>query len=505
MLDPGTEPYKPKKKKKGGNVIMFVGLQGAGKTTTVAKYANYYKQRKWKVGMVCADTFRAGAFDQLKQNAQKLHVPYYGSYSQPDPVKIAKEGVEAFRKEGFDLIIVDTSGRHQQEEALFEEMEDIHQAVDPDDVVFVMDSTIGQSAQAQAAAFKASVAVGSVVITKLDGHAKGGGALSAVIATGSPVAFTGSGEHFDALDPFDPKRFVNKLLGRGDLAGLAETVRETMDEKAMEDMRKTMIKGKKLCLKDFKQLMDQLTGMGSLSKMVGMIPGMSQMMANAPAGADPTAHLKRFTIILDSLTQKELEADLGSALDHSRCMRIAIGSGHPIQTIVQMVDMARQMGSLMQGLKQSKLLQNEAALKSQMKRDPRAVQQQLAKAFGGNPEVLQRMGGVGNMMKMMQAMEGGGGGGKGGKGAATGGAGGMPGGMAGLQKMMQGGGGGGIMEMAKAMMGGGAGGAGAGAGGMPDMSALAGMLGGGGAGGMPNVAAMRKAMKRKMGGGGRRR
>ena len=218
MLDAGREPFKPKKGK--ANVVMFVGLQGAGKTTTVAKYAHYYQARKWKVAMVCADTFRAGAFDQLKQNATRVRVPFYGSYTETDPVKIAAEGVEQFRREGYDIIIVDTSGRHKQEASLFEEMVQVQEAVQPDDIVFTMDSTIGQAAFGQAEAFKKAVRVGSVIITKLDGHAKGGGALSAVAATGSPIIFVGTGEHFDELAPFEAKAFISKLLGRGDLAGL---------------------------------------------------------------------------------------------------------------------------------------------------------------------------------------------------------------------------------------------------------------------------------------------
>ena len=190
MLDPDKKPYVPKKGK--SNVIMFVGLQGNGKTTTIAKFAKYYRLKGWKVCMVCADTFRAGAFDQSKQNATRAKVPYYGSYEEADPVKIARDGVALFRKEKQDLILVDTSGRHKQEESLFDEMKQLHDAIKPDNVVFVMDSTIGQAATAQAEAFRKAVDVGSCVITKLDGHAKGGGALSAVAATGSPITFIGT-------------------------------------------------------------------------------------------------------------------------------------------------------------------------------------------------------------------------------------------------------------------------------------------------------------------------
>jgi signal recognition particle subunit SRP54 len=152
MLDPGKEPYVPKKKQP--NVIMFVGLQGCGKTTTCTKYAHLYKRKGFKCALVCADTFRAGAFDQLKQNATKAKIPFYGSYTETDPAQIAAEGVAKFKEEGYEVIIVDTSGRHMQEEALFEEMEQVAQLTSPDDIVFVMDSSIGQAAHDQASTFK---------------------------------------------------------------------------------------------------------------------------------------------------------------------------------------------------------------------------------------------------------------------------------------------------------------------------------------------------------------
>jgi signal recognition particle subunit SRP54 len=213
-LNTETKPYEMKKNRP--NVIMFVGLQGAGKTTTIGKFANYYQRKGWRTAMVCADTFRAGAFDQLKQNATKLRIPFYGSYTEADPVRIAEEGVEQFRRENFEIIIVDTSGRHRQEAALFSEMQEIQASISPDNIVFVMDATQGQAVFDQAQSFKEAVPVGAVIITKLDGHAKGGGALSAVAATNSPIIFLGSGEHFDDFDPFNARSFVSKLLGMGD-------------------------------------------------------------------------------------------------------------------------------------------------------------------------------------------------------------------------------------------------------------------------------------------------
>jgi signal recognition particle subunit SRP54 len=223
LLSPDKAPYQPKKGK--CNVVMFVGLQGSGKTTSIAKYAKYYKERKWTCGMVCADTFRAGAFDQLKQNATRIKVPFYGSYTEADPVVIAREGVEEFKKAKFEMIIVDTSGRHKQSDDLFEEMQRVRDAVQPDEIIFVMDSTIGQAAKDQAQAFSETVDVGSVIITKLDGHAKGGGALSAVAMTGSPIVFIGTGEHFDDLEKFEAKSFIKRLLGMGDLESLVRATR----------------------------------------------------------------------------------------------------------------------------------------------------------------------------------------------------------------------------------------------------------------------------------------
>lgn len=175
--------------------------------------AYHHSKKGFKVALVGADTFRAGAFDQLKQNAAKAKIPFYGSYTESDPVQLAMDGVRKFKKEGFDIIIVDTSGRHKQEAELFEEMKQIQAVIQPDNVIFVLDATIGQAADAQARAFSEAVKVGSIIITKMDGHAKGGGAISAVAATGSPIIFIGTGEHMYDLEPFSTQSFVSKMLG----------------------------------------------------------------------------------------------------------------------------------------------------------------------------------------------------------------------------------------------------------------------------------------------------
>ena len=345
MLEPGRAAYKPKRGK--ANVVMFVGLQGAGKTTTVAKFAHYYQSRKWKVAMVCADTFRAGAFDQLKQNATRVRVPFYGSYTEADPVTIAREGVAQFKAEGYEVIIVDTSGRHKQEAGLFEEMQAVAAAVVPDDVVFVMDGSIGQAAFAQAEAFKAAIAVGSVVITKLDGHAKGGGALSAVAATGSPIVFIGTGESFDDLAPFDASRFIGKLLGKGDISGLVAELKEKGILEASEDLMSKVSKSGGFSIRDLKEQFAQLMKLGSMSKILEMIPGMAPMLAAAggEGGGDPSARFKRFLVVMDSMTPEELDCDV--EISDSRAMRIMRGSGSHPQELRALIDLHKQFEKMM--------------------------------------------------------------------------------------------------------------------------------------------------------------
>jgi signal recognition particle subunit SRP54 len=275
MLSVDRKPFEPKKGKP--NVVMFVGLQGSGKTTTCTKYASYWQRKNFRTCLVCADTFRAGAFDQLKQNATKVRIPFIGSYTETDPVAIAKEGVDQFKKEGFEMIIVDTSGRHKQEDDLFQEMIQVEKAIKPDEIIFVMDSSIGQACYDQALAFKKAVKVGSVIITKLDGHAKGGGALSAVAATESPIIFIGTGEHFNDLEKFEAESFVNRLMGLGDLKKLFESIKEIIPEGQQEKFLEGLAKGK-FALKDLQTQYNSILNMGPLNQFMSFIPGMSNMM-----------------------------------------------------------------------------------------------------------------------------------------------------------------------------------------------------------------------------------
>ena len=249
--------------------------------------------------MVCADTFRAGAFDQLKQNAVKVKVPFYGSYTEADPVVIAQQGVEQFRKEKFEIIIVDTSGRHKQEEGLFEEMKQVEEAIHPDNIVFVLDSTIGQAAFDQASAFKAAVPIGSVIMTKLDGNAKGGGAISAVAATGAPIVFTGSGEGFEDLEPFEAHSFVSRLLGMKEM-------KEGGVLNVKEDTMKRIQKGQ-FTMRDMGEQLQNIMKLGPLDRVLSMLPGIPQGMIPQGSEKQGSEQMKRMMILMNSMTDAELD------------------------------------------------------------------------------------------------------------------------------------------------------------------------------------------------------
>lgn len=393
LVDGNTEPYKPKRGR--SNVIMFVGLQGAGKTTTCTKLAVYYQRRGFKVGLVCADTFRAGAFDQLKQNATKAKIPFYGSYTEPDPVRVSRDGVDKFKKEKFDLIIVDTSGRHRQEQELFNEMIQIGEAVRPDQTIMVLDGSIGQAAESQSKAFKESSNFGAIILTKMDGHAKGGGAISAVAATQTPIIFIGTGEHIHDLEAFSPKQFVSKLLGIGDIQGLMEHVSTLkLDQKETIKHFQQGI----FTLRDLRDQFNNIMKMGPLSKVASMIPGMSQF-ADQLGEDDSNKKLKSMIYIMDSMTEKELDSDGTIFFDNpTRIVRVARGSGTSVRDVEEvlyqqkmMAGMAKKMGGkggLMNRMQQAG--QGGRNLNPQMQAAQRRMQSMMGQ--GGMPDMSKLAG-----------------------------------------------------------------------------------------------------------------
>lgn len=368
LVDSQNEPPKPKKlarsaapqknikggkrlvKKQtgpGSHIIMFVGLQGAGKTTSCTKLAVYYKKRGFKVGLVCADTFRAGAFDQLKQNAIKASIPFFGSYLETDPVKIAAQGVAKFSDDKFDIVIVDTSGRHRQEQQLFDEMIQIAEVVKPTQTIMVMDGLIGQAAESQARAFKESANFGLIILTKMDGHAKGGGAISAVAATETPIVFIGTGEHVADFEVFRPSAFVLRLLGIGDIESLIEHV-QLLDLHNDENHKETMehIKEGKFTLRDFQNQMSNFMKMGPLSNIASMIPGMLGIMSQV--GEEETLNrIKDMVYIMDSMSTRELDSDGRCFIrEPQRILRVARGSGCLVTEVEVLLQQHRLMGSM---------------------------------------------------------------------------------------------------------------------------------------------------------------
>ena len=393
LVDSKTEPYKPKKAR--SNVVMFVGLQGSGKTTSCTKLALHYQRRGFSACMVCADTFRAGAFDQLKQNATKARIPFYGSYTETDPVKIAREGVEKFKKEKFEIIIVDTSGRHRQETELFKEMVDIGEAVKPDQTIMVLDASIGQAAEAQSRAFKEAADFGSIIITKMDGDAKGGGALSAVAATNTPISFIGVGEHMYDLEKFSPQSFISKLLGMGDIAGLIEHVKTMGVDQNKETMKH--IEEGIFTVRDMRDQLGNLMKMGPLSKMAAMIPGMGQLMQGMGSqdDDDSSTRLKRLLYIMDSMTEKELDSD-GKMFETQpeRMTRVAKGSGTSVREVEELLSQQKMFAGMVGKIGKSMAGRKPPSTLQQRKMQERMQQMGMGGMGGGGMPDFSQLAGM---------------------------------------------------------------------------------------------------------------
>ncbi len=347
----GTEA-KPLEIKEKPTVLLTVGIQGSGKTTSVAKLARHLQKRGYRVGVVCSDTWRPGAYHQLRQLLDPYGIEVFGDPGEKDAVKLAREGVEYFKGRGVDVIIVDSAGRHKEEAGLIEEMKQISAAINPHEVILVIDGTIGQQAQAQALTFKEATPIGSIIVTKLDGSAKGGGALSAVAATGAPIKFIGVGERIDDLEPFDPKRFVSRLLGMGDIEGLLQKLEELQKEQEFreEDLEK-FLKGK-FNLKDMYAQLEAMQKMGPLKQILQMIPGMGYSLPEDAVKVGEEK-LKRYRVIMDSMTEEELEKP--EIINYSRIKRIARGSGTSTAEVRELLHQYNQMKKMFKSMDKRKL------------------------------------------------------------------------------------------------------------------------------------------------------
>jgi signal recognition particle subunit SRP54 len=325
------------------NILLMVGIQGSGKTTTVGKLANFYRKKGFKIGVVCADTWRPGAYDQLQQLLDPIGVKLYGEPENKNALKIAKKGIKEFIESKMDIIIVDTAGRHKEEKDLMEEVKQLEDMIKPDEVILVIDGTLGQQAYSQAEAFGKATHLGSILITKLDGTAKGGGALSAVAATKAPIKFIGLGEKIDDLEDFNPTKFVGGLLGIPDIEGLLETIKDAELEPD-KDMVKRLMKGK-FTLDDLYNQIVAFKKMGPFKKILGML-GQNNLPDEMKNMAE--ANVDSWKVVLSSLTQEEKENP--NLIKKSRIERIARGSGRSYADIKGMLKQYDQMKGMMKGL-----------------------------------------------------------------------------------------------------------------------------------------------------------
>jgi signal recognition particle subunit SRP54 len=342
----GGEKNEIRLSDKKPNKIMLVGLFGSGKTTQAGKLAKYFTKRGKKVALLGLDVHRPAAMDQLEQVAKTAHVPAFIKRGEKDALKIYNE----FEKEckDYDIIIIDTAGRDALSKELIDELKKVHELAKPDESLLVISADIGQAAQSQAKAFHEAGAITGVIITKMDGTAKGGGALTACSVTGAPVKFIGIGEKIDDLEQFNPQGFVGRLLGMGDIESLLEKAKDAITEEEAKDIQQKLLKGE-FNLIDLHQQMEAMSKMGPLGKIMEMIPGMGQLQMPKEALQVQEGKLKKWKHAMNSMTKAELEDP--EILDGKRIDRIAGGSGIPAGEIRELLKQYRQSKKLIKMLK----------------------------------------------------------------------------------------------------------------------------------------------------------
>jgi len=328
--------------------IVLAGLQGSGKTTTAAKMAWWFSKKGLRPAVIQTDTFRPGAYDQARQMTERAEVDFYGDPDEEDPVKIARDGLG--ETADADVRIVDTSGRSGLNEELVDELEEIEAEVNPDHNLLVLDAAIGQGAKDQAKAFGDAVGIDGVVITKLDGTAKGGGALAAVDQTDSTIAFLGTGEEVQDIERFEPSGFISRLLGMGDLKQLTERVERAMEETGQDedDWDPEQLMEGEFTLKDMRKQMNAMNRMGPLDQVMDMIPGLGGgLMDKLPDDAmDVTQdRMRNFEVVMDSMTEEELENP--RSVGRSQVERIARGSGQGEEAVRELLEQHKMMSRMM--------------------------------------------------------------------------------------------------------------------------------------------------------------
>ena len=330
-------------------VLMMCGLQGSGKTTSTGKLGRMLKARGRKPLLVAADLQRPAAIDQLHVLGEQLDIPVFSDRTQKDPVAVSQAAVREAKKLGADTVILDTAGRLHIDDELMAQLERIDRQVAPQQVYLVVDSMTGQDAVNSAKVFNEKLELDGVIMTKLDGDARGGAALSVKQVTGVPIKFIGTGEHLDALEEFHPDRMAGRILGQGDLLSLVEKAQQEFDQEEMRLQEERLRKGE-FTLEDFRKQLSQIGRLGPLQKVMGLIPGMSAM-SDMMGDVDPEQDMKRLFGIIDAMTPAERRAP-AKTIDQSRRRRIAAGAGvqpHEVNDLVKQFDAMAQMMTSMAG------------------------------------------------------------------------------------------------------------------------------------------------------------
>ena len=330
-------------------VILMAGLQGAGKTTTVGKLARWLKERQKKSVMVAScDVYRPAAIEQLKTVAAQTHAEFFPSEVGQKPVAIAKAALQAAKTHHQDVLIIDTAGRLHIDAEMMEEIKQIHAAIQPLETLFVVDSMTGQDAANTAKAFDEALPLTGVILTKTDGDARGGAALSVRFITGKPIKFLGVGEKSDALEPFHPERVAGRILGMGDVVSLVEEVQQKLDVSKAEKLAKKLQKGKGFDLEDFREQFQQLKTMGGMGALLDKLPGMGNVPQKAMDQVNDR-QMSRMEAIINSMTPKERR--LPDIINGSRKRRIAAGSGTQVQDVNRLLKQFTQMQKMMKKMR----------------------------------------------------------------------------------------------------------------------------------------------------------
>jgi signal recognition particle subunit SRP54 len=330
-------------------VILMAGLQGAGKTTTSGKLAKYLtEQQQKKVMMVSADVYRPAAIEQLQTVGEQIGVSVHPSSVIDDPVTIGQSAVEAAKKGFFDVLIVDTAGRLAVDESMMQEIKALQDSLNPTETLFVVDAMTGQDAANTAKAFSDVLDLTGVVLTKVDGDARGGAALSVKTITGKPIKFQGVGEKMEALEPFHPDRIASSILGMGDVLSLVEEAERKIDKKKAEKFAKKVKSGNKFTLEDFQEQLMQMQNMGGMSSMLDKLPGMGEL-PDAVKNQASDKHTNRMLAVINSMTIKEKRYP--QLIKGSRKRRIANGSGTHIQDVSKLLKQYNQMQKMMRKFK----------------------------------------------------------------------------------------------------------------------------------------------------------